>query len=94
LVPGVCAGICAKCLVFVLEDSYNYQDVEDYPQFWGRNAMGAARKEKPIPSSDEKQVIGIDLGGTNFKIAVVTPEGEILAQSAAHINRVRCSRNR
>jgi glucokinase len=42
--------------------------------------MGAARNEEPIPTSDEKQVIGIDLGGTNFKIAVVTPEGEILAQ--------------
>lgn len=29
---------------------------------------------------DEKQVIGIDLGGTNFKVAVVTTEGRILAE--------------
>jgi glucokinase len=29
---------------------------------------------------EEKQVIGIDLGGTNFKIAVVTSDGRILAE--------------
>jgi glucokinase len=29
---------------------------------------------------NEKQVIGIDLGGTNFKVAVVTSEGRILAE--------------
>ncbi len=32
---------------------------------------------------DEKQVIGIDLGGTNFKVAVVTSDGRILAERVA-----------